>query len=52
MFELGFEQEHDKAIQKICMLNAIRANKQATLMSLIRLQSMGGGEYGPVSAAA
>jgi hypothetical protein len=37
----GFKQEHDKAIQQICMLNAFAANKQATLMSLIRLQSMG-----------
>jgi hypothetical protein len=25
----GFKQEHDKAIQQICMLNAIAANKQA-----------------------
>jgi hypothetical protein len=37
----GFKQEHDKAIQQICMLNAIAGNKQAVLMSLIRLQSMG-----------
>jgi hypothetical protein len=37
----GLKQEHDKAIQQICVLNAIAANKQVALMSLIRLQSMG-----------
>jgi hypothetical protein len=37
----GFKHEHDKVIQQICMLNAIAANKQAVLMSLIRLQTMG-----------
>jgi hypothetical protein len=31
----GFKQEHYKTIQQICMLNAIPASKQATLMTLI-----------------
>jgi hypothetical protein len=37
----GLKQEQNKITQQICMLNAIGANKQAALMSLIRLQSMG-----------
>jgi hypothetical protein len=41
----GLKQEHDKTIQQICILNAIAANKQAALMSLIRLRRMGINEY-------
>jgi hypothetical protein len=37
----GFKREHDKAIQQICMLNAVVANKQQASMALFRLQSMG-----------
>ncbi|MGB6594040.1 MAG: hypothetical protein WBE68_21285 [Candidatus Nitrosopolaris sp.] len=37
----GFKREHDKAIQQICMLNAVVANKQQGIMALFRLQSMG-----------
>jgi hypothetical protein len=37
----GLRQELNKTTQQIYMLNAFAVNKQATLMSLIRLQSMG-----------
>jgi hypothetical protein len=36
----GFNQERDKAIQQIFMLNALVANKQQAMMSLFRMQSM------------
>ena len=55
--QLGWvKQELNKTTQQICMLNVVVANKQATLMSLIRLQSMSmserpNTEHGPVTAA-
>jgi hypothetical protein len=37
----GLKKEHYRVQQQIYMFNAFMANKQATLMSLIRLQNMG-----------
>ncbi len=37
----GLKKEQDRVQQQIYMFNALMANKQAPLMSLIRLQSMG-----------
>ena len=37
----GLKKEQDRVQQQIYMFNALMANKQAALMSLIRLQSMG-----------
>jgi hypothetical protein len=37
----GFTREHHKAIQQICMLNAVVTYKQQAIMALFRLQSMG-----------
>ena len=40
--QLGWvKQELNKATQQICVFNAFMANKQAALMSLIRLHGMG-----------
>ena len=37
----GLKKEQDRLQQQIYMFNAFMANRQAALMSLIRLQSMG-----------
>ena len=36
----GLKQEHNKATQHICMLNAFSANKQEAIMALFRLKSI------------